>query len=105
MNTSGNDKANQAGGAGEDLHVDKVRDLIHQIKSDDAIKAHDEELSDHIAAIEEELGRDEPHHPTLKSLLDGLRTTSLEATEALINSGAMTLLNEILGTGVPPVGP
>jgi hypothetical protein len=62
------------------------------------------EIATHLDAIETELGRDEPHHPTVASALEGLRRLSTGATQALINSGAMNLLNEILGTGVPPVG-
>ena len=85
------------------LPVDKVRDLVDQIKSHEATQPHGEELETHVTALEEELGKQEPHHTTLASLLDGLRGLSTEATEALINSGAMNLLNEILGTGVPPV--
>ncbi|MFI4994233.1 MAG: hypothetical protein ACHQAQ_00425 [Hyphomicrobiales bacterium] len=105
MNANGNDEPNDEARAHPQLPVDKVRDLVEQIKSHDATKAHEEELGSHVTAIEEELGREAPHPSRLASLLDGLRTLSAEATEGLIHSGAMNLLNEILGTGVPPVGP
>jgi len=92
--------------SGEGLPVDKVRNLVRDIKEQaqtlDETDAHAEELADHVARIETELARDEPHHPTLTSLLDGLRELSVEANQVLVKSGAMTLLNEILGTGVPP---
>jgi hypothetical protein len=91
------------GGAGRELPVRKVRDLVEQLRSHEATKPHGEELQSHVTALEDELGKEAPHHSTLASLLDGLRTLSAEATEALINSGTMNLLNEILGTGVPPV--
>jgi len=104
MSANGSDETNEPGRAPKQLPVDKVRDLVNQIKSHDATKAHDEELESHVTAIEEELGRGAPHPSRLASLLDGLRSLSAEATEALIHSGAMDLLNEILGTGVPPVG-
>jgi hypothetical protein len=101
-----NDKDGKKGaGAPEGLPVEKVRDLVDHIKSHEATQPHGEELESHVAALETELCKDEPHHSTLTSLLDGLRGLSTGATEALINSGAMNLLNEILGTGVPPVGP
>ena len=87
------------------LLVDKVRDVVDQIKSHEATQPHGEELESHLTALEAELGKEEPHHTTLASLLDGLRGLSAEASEALINSGVMNLMNEILGTGVPPVGP
>jgi hypothetical protein len=102
MSAGGND-AKGPGSAPQEPQVDKVRDLIRQIKSHDATKAHEEELETHVSAIEEELDRDKPHPSRLASLLEGLRTLSAEATEALMKSGTMTLLNEILGTGVPPV--
>ena len=86
------------------LPVDKVRDLVDQIKSHEATQPHSDELETHVTALEAELGKEEPHHSTLASLLDGLRALSAEATEALADSGVMNLLNEILGTGVPPVG-
>ncbi|SEC56631.1 hypothetical protein SAMN05444161_1693 [Rhizobiales bacterium GAS191] len=92
----------------EGLPVDKVRNLVRDIKEhaqslEEA--AHAEELEGHVARIETELAREEPHHATLASLLDGLRGLSVEANQVLVKSGAMTLLNEILGTGVPPTGP
>ena len=92
--------------APEGLPVDKVRNLVRDIKEQaqslEETDPHAGELADHVARIETELDRDEPHHPTLTSLLDGLRELSVEANQVLVKSGAMTLLNEILGTGVPP---
>jgi hypothetical protein len=103
---SGNEDDGKSGAdAPQGLPVEKVRDLVDQIKSHEATQAHGEELDSHVTALETELGKEEPRHSTLASLLDGLRGLSADATEALINSGAMNLLNEILGTGVPPVGP
>jgi len=99
------DEASGNAGAPEGAPVGKVRELISQIKSHEAIRPHDDEVAGHVAAVEAELDRDEPHPSRLASLLGGFQTLSVEASEALINSGAMTLLNEILGTGVPPVGP
>jgi hypothetical protein len=86
------------------LPVDKVRDLVDQIKSHEATQPHSEELESHVTALEEELGKEAPHPSRLAALLDGLRGLSADATESLIDSGVMNLLNEILGTGVPPVG-
>jgi hypothetical protein len=102
MSASPNDDKDDAGAPGQ-LPVEKVRDLVDQIKGHEATKPHGEELEDHVTALEAELGKEEPHPPTLASLLDNLRKLSAEATEGLIHSGAMDLLNEILGTGVPPV--
>ena len=101
MGTSGKD---EKGDGSAPLPVDKVRDLVDHLKSHEATQPHGEELDSHVNALEAELRADAPHPPRLASLLDGLRELSTEATEALINSGAMDLLNEILGTGVPPVG-
>jgi len=100
--TSGDDDDT---GAGKEVPVHKVRDLVEQLRSHEATKPHGEELESHVTALQEELGKEAPHPSALASLLDGLRTLSAEATEALIDSGAMNLLNEILGTGVPPVRP
>jgi hypothetical protein len=104
MSESGKDENGDESRSGG-LPVQKVRDLVDQIKSHEATQPHGEELESHVTALEEELGKEVPHHSTLASLLDGLRGLSTEATQALIDSGAMNLLNEILGTGVPPVGP
>jgi hypothetical protein len=103
MNASGNDGKGDRGARNE-LPVDKVRDLVDQIKSHEATKPHSEELESHVTALEEELGKEAPHPSRLATLLDGLRSLSTEATGGLIDSGVMNLLNEILGTGVPPVG-
>ena len=88
------------------LPVDKVQDLVRDIKAhadslgDD--EAHAQELKDHADKVEAALATEEPEHGMIATLLDEFRTLSAEATEALRTSGAMTLLNEILGTGVPP---
>jgi hypothetical protein len=99
-------KDNGQAGPEPELPVDKVRDLVRDLKTQAQSlpeeHPHAEELQGHVARLETELARDEPHHATLASLLDGLRGLSVEANQVLINSGAMTLLNEILGTGVPP---
>ena len=104
MNASTEDDGKSQAGASQGLPVDKVRDLVDHLKSHEAIQPHGEELESHVTALEKELEREPPHPSRLTSLLDGLRTLSAEATESLIKSGAMNLLNEILGTGVPPVG-
>jgi len=97
-----NDK--EGSGSGAKLPIDSVRDLVDHIKTHDTTKPHVEEIASHLDALETELKREEPHHPTVASLLQGLRGLSAGATQAMINSGAMNLLNEILGTGVPPIG-
>jgi hypothetical protein len=102
--TAANSDGKQGSGTDGKLPIDSVRDLVDHIRAHDSTKPHEEEIASHLDAIETELGHVEPHHPTLSSLLEGLRGLSAGATQALINSGAMNLLNEILGTGVPPVG-
>jgi len=104
MNASGRDETNEGGQHQEQLPVERVRDLVEHIKSHEIMRPHESELDGHVTAIEQELGREAPHPSRLASLLDGLRGLSAEATEGLMHSGAMDLLNEILGTGVPPVG-
>jgi hypothetical protein len=102
--TAGNADGKEGSGGQGKLPMDSVRDLVDHIRTHDTTKPHEEEIATHLDAIETELGRDEPHHATVTSALEGLRRLSTGATQALINSGAMNLLNEILGTGVPPVG-
>jgi hypothetical protein len=87
------------------LQIEKVRNVISQIKTHSVSLAHEgvdiNALSDHIATIEGELEEPSPRHSQIRDALINLQMSVGKVEEKLISSGALTLLNQILGTGVP----
>lgn len=87
------------------LHIDNVRSVISQIKTHSASLASEgvdiKSLSDHIATIERELDKPGPQHSQIRDALVLLQTSFGKMDQKLISSGAFTLLNQVLGTGVP----
>lgn len=89
----------------DSLHIDKVRNVIAQIKTHSASLASEgvdiKSMSDHIATIEREFDKSGPQHSQVRDALVLLQTSFGKMDQKLISSGAFTLLNQVLGTGVP----
>jgi len=87
------------------LHIEKVRNVISQIKTHSASLAHEgvdiDALSDHIVTIERELDKPRPRHSQIRDALVFLQIGFGKMDQKLISSGAFFLLNQVLGTGVP----
>jgi hypothetical protein len=87
------------------LQIEKVRNVISQIKTHSVSLAHEgvdvNALSDHIATIERELEEPGPRHSQIRDALLHLQIGFGKMDQKLISSGAFTLLNQVLGTGVP----
>lgn len=87
------------------LQIDKIQNVISQIKTHSASLAHEgvdiNTLSDHIATIERELEEPGPKHSQIRDALMLLQIGFGKMDQKLISSGAFTLLNQVLGTGVP----
>ena len=87
------------------LHIEKVRNVISQIKTHSGSLVHEgvdmNSLSDHITTIERELERPSPRHSRIRDALEHLQIGFGRMDQTLISSGALALLNQVLGTGVP----
>lgn len=87
------------------LQIEKVRDVVSQIKRHSMSLAGEgvdiDAISGHIATIERELKTAEPRHSQIRDALVLLQIGFGRMDQKLISSGAFTLLNQILGTGVP----
>lgn len=56
---------------------------------------------DRLSALEKALGNTQPHHGLLRGLLTDLRNCLSGAAGSLVATGAVKVLNMMLGTGVP----
>lgn len=87
------------------LHIDKVRNVISQIKTHSDSLAREgvdiHSLSSHIATIERELEKPGPQHSQIRDALVLLQIGFGKIDQKLISSSALTLLNQVLGTGIP----
>ena len=87
------------------LQIEKVRNIVSQIKTHSVSLVGEgvdiNALSDHIATIERELEKAGPRHSQIRDALMLLQVGFGKLDQKLIASGAFTLLNQILGTGVP----
>ena len=87
------------------IQVDRVEQLLSQIKSHSSGLAR-EGLDEHdllhrLAAVEAELKKPSPDHKIIRTLLTELKAVVAGATQGLLSTGVLALLNQILGTGVP----
>jgi hypothetical protein len=87
------------------IQVERVANLLSQIKSHSTALAqeglNEQDILRRVSAIEAELHKPTPDHQIIRSLLTGLRSVVVGAAQGLLTSGLLSLLNQILGTGVP----
>jgi AbiTii len=87
------------------IHLGQVHDLVGQLKqhADELAGAgvDHKQLEQRIAALEAELAKTAPNQSAIRGLLVELRGGLVGAVANLVASGAVNLLNQILGTGVP----
>jgi hypothetical protein len=83
----------------------QVRGLVSQLKQhiEELIAAGADRgrLEDRIALLEAELRKTSPDRSLVRGLLTDLRNALVAATSSLVASGAVHLLNQILGTPTP----
>jgi hypothetical protein len=89
----------------KNIQVDKVRDLIQQVRENsDALAAKGADkaaLHAHVDKLEAEMKKPEPDHGAISDTLAALETTVGEAEETLEKTGVLRFLNVVFGTGVP----
>ena len=88
------------------LSVAQMRKFLERVKAqeEDMISqgVNREELSTRVNALEAALDSDAPKEELAKHL-DELEATLAAASSGFSSAAALNLLNEIFGTGVPPV--
>jgi hypothetical protein len=87
-----------------DLDLKLVHTLAEQLSqhASELVKAGaDEKLKSRLEALEAELRKPQPTTSILRGLLVDLRNAIVGAAGNLMASGAIALINQILGTGVP----
>jgi hypothetical protein len=86
------------------IQVDRVEQLLSQIKSHSSGLAREgldeDDLLRRVAAIEAELKKPSPNHRILRALLTELKAIIVGTAQGLLSTGVLSLLNQILGTGV-----
>jgi hypothetical protein len=97
-NASGNIEA-------RDINVDQVRNLLGQLKQHvielEKAGADRSRLEERVASLELELAKGAPDRSLLRGALTDIRNALSGAAGSLIASGALQMLNQILGTGMP----
>ena len=87
------------------LQIDRVRDLVNQIKTHSATLRHEgmdeAKLLQRVRQIEAELAKTTPDVSFLQQLLNGLKVAVATTAQGLVSSGLLSMINQILGTGVP----
>ena len=88
-----------------DLKTEQIGSIIPQLRAHRAelvsAGADGEKLDDQLRALEEALGNPRPDHGLLRGLLTDLRNCLSGAAGSLVATGAINVLNMMLGTGVP----
>ena len=87
------------------VNVDKVRNLVSQVKSSHSALTNEgvdgEALAAAIKGIEQQLSAE---HPTLlRHALSELEKVVVKASGSLVAQGVLAVLHQILGTGIPGV--
>jgi hypothetical protein len=87
------------------IQVDHVEQLLNQIKSHSAglVKEglNEQDLLRRVTEIESELKKTSPDQGVLRRLLTGLKSVVEGTAQGLLTTGVLSLLNQILGVGVP----
>jgi hypothetical protein len=88
-----------------DISIDAARSVVSQLTANAdtlaELTADPSGFSQRLEKVEQELKRSKPDPSLVKSALTDVRAALSGAAGNLIASGAVTLLNSVLGTGVP----
>jgi hypothetical protein len=88
-----------------DLKTEHIGSIIPQLRAHRAelvaAGADGAALDDRLSALEKALGNPQPDHGLLRGLLTDLRNCLSGAAGSLVATGAINVLNMMLGTGVP----
>jgi hypothetical protein len=88
-----------------DISVTQIHDVLAQIKqhADELAAAGADRavLEERIADLQAEMAKVSPDHSLVRGFLTDIRNTLVKAAGNLIASGAIQVLNQMLGTGVP----
>lgn len=88
-----------------DLKTEQIGSIIPQLRAHRAelvaAGADGDRLDDRLSALEKALGNTQPDHRLLRGLLTDLRNCLSGAAGSLVATGAVNVLNMMLGTGVP----
>ncbi|MGO4508023.1 hypothetical protein AB4Z51_13475 [Bradyrhizobium sp. 2TAF36] len=87
------------------ISIDAARSVVSQLSANAAalaeLTADPASFNERLEKVEQELTRSKPDPSVVKSILNDVRAALSGAAGNLIASGALTLLNNVLGTGVP----
>jgi hypothetical protein len=87
------------------LKTEQIGSIIPQLRAHRAelvaAGADGDRLDDRLSALEKALGNPQPDHGMLRGLLADLRNCLSGAAGSLVATGAINVLNMVLGTGVP----
>ncbi|WP_316219162.1 hypothetical protein [Bradyrhizobium sp. SZCCHNR2026] len=88
------------------LNTEQIGSIIPQLRGhrDELVSAgaHGPTLDDRLDALEKAIANPQPDHSFLRGLLTDLRNCMSGAAGSLVATGAINVLNAMLGTGVPP---
>lgn len=88
-----------------DLKTEQIGSIIPQLRAHRAelvaAGADGATLDDRLSALEKALGNPQPDHSVLRGLLTDVRNCLSGAAGSLVATGAINVLNMMLGTGVP----
>jgi hypothetical protein len=87
------------------LNTEQVGSMLPQLRAhrDEIVAAgvHGPTLDDRLNALEKALANPQADHSFLRALLTDLRNCLSGAAGSLVATGALNILNTMLGTGVP----
>jgi hypothetical protein len=88
-----------------DLNIEQAIGLVDQLKQYSgelgAVGADSASLTKTLVELETELKKGSPDRSLIRTLLTDVRNSLSGAAGNLIASGALNLINQLLGTGVP----
>lgn len=88
-----------------DISIDAARNALQQLKANASslaeVSSDPEQFRARLLAVEEQLSKAAPDQNALRSVWGDLRSSLNGAAGNIIASGALALINSVLGTGVP----
>lgn len=96
-------QGNVSGTISVSINLDEVHSLVEQLRPhlDQLTSAGATEIEMRLSLLETELQKAKPQSGRLKNLLNDMRMTLSAASGNLISAGAIQIINQLLGTGVP----
>ena len=87
------------------VNIRQASDLVAQIRryTPDLVAAGvpEQALSSKVSQLEAECGREKPNQGVIRGLLTDVRNMVSSAGGNLVSTGVLSLINQMLGTGVP----